>query len=347
MASSVRTPAKTRKTATAAGTGKALIRAIAAAAREVRAAGRVLVTAHISPDGDALGSSLALALALKAMGARVTVWSEDPVPYNYRFLPGAAMVVQAIPSGARYDRTFILDLSESSRLGRGFPRDRLGTVINIDHHATGGGLGTVQVRDKDACATGELVWYILEAAGARITKAIATNLYCAVLTDTGSFHYGNSTPEAFAAAGRMVELGAEPWRVASAVYEAEPPARYGLLGRALGTLRVSCGGRYASLAVTAEDYRATGANKEMTDQFVNYARAIRGVEIAAFFREIEGGRFKVSMRSRGSVDVSAIGLRFHGGGHRNAAGGELPGPLSRARRTIERAVAEVLKMRDE
>ena len=272
----------------------------------------------------------------------MTVWSEDPVPYNYRFLPGAATVVQTLPPGASFDHTYILDLSEHSRLGKGFPSAGLGTVVNIDHHATGGGLGDLRVRDAGASATGELVFYLLEAAGLPITKAIATNIYCAVLTDTGSFHYGNSSPAAFEVAGRMVAAGAEPWRVASAVYEDEPFARYDLLGRALGTLTVSCGGKFATLAVTRGMYRAAGATKEMTDQFVNYARAIRGVEIAAFFRELPDGRFKVSMRSRGSVDVSAIGVRFGGGGHRNAAGGELEGPLDRAGRTLELAAAAVL-----
>ena len=325
-----------------AGKGRRLLAAIAAAARELRATSKALVTCHISPDGDAIGSSLALALALRAHGAEVTVWSEDPVPYNYTFLPGAGTVVQALPAGARFDHTYILDLSEKSRLGAAYPSRGLGTVVNIDHHATGGGLGTVQVRDADAAATGELVYYVLEALGAEITPAIATNIYCAVLTDTGSFRYGNSSPEAFEVAGRMVACGASPWRVASAVYEAEPLARYDLLGRALGTLALSCGGKVATLYVTREMYRAAGASKEMTDQFVNYARSIRGVEVAAFLRELPDGRFKASMRSRGAIDVSAVGVRFGGGGHKNASGGELPGPIDRAITTLTAAFAEVL-----
>jgi phosphoesterase RecJ-like protein len=317
-------------------------RAIAAAARELRHTRKALVTCHVSPDGDAIGSGLALTLALRARGAKVVFYSEDPVPYNYAFLPGAGTVVQKVPGRARFDHTFVLDLSDRSRLGKGFPRGGLGTVINIDHHATGPGIGAIQVRDEHASATGELICRLLKAARLPISPEIATNLYCALLTDTGSFRYSNSTPGAFAAAGRMVALGAEPWRVASEVYESEPPARYHLLGRALSTLKVSCGGRFASLYVTNEMYRATGASKEMTDQFVNYGRALKGVEVAAFLRELPDGRFKASLRSRGGIDVSAIGLRFGGGGHRNAAGAELAGPLEAACATLERAVKEEL-----
>lgn len=322
--------------------GRALRTAIAAAVREIRATRRALVTCHVSPDGDAIGSSLALALALRGRGAEVTVWSADPVPYNYAFLPGAGTVVRALPAGAAFDHTYILDLSEESRLGPGFPKAGLGTVVNIDHHATGGGLGTVHVRDPAAAATGELIHRILTALKAPITAAIATNIYCAVLTDTGSFHYGNSSPTAFAIAGAMVARGASPWRIASAVYEDEPLVRYTLLGRALATLELACGGKIATLYVTNEMYRATGSSKEMTDQFVNYARSIRGVEVAIFFRELPDGRFKASMRSRGAIDVSAVGARFSGGGHKNAAGAELPGPIDRARATLAAAFAGVL-----
>ncbi|MBI5529115.1 MAG: bifunctional oligoribonuclease/PAP phosphatase NrnA [Deltaproteobacteria bacterium] len=335
---------KGRKTSgsRAAASAVGLERAIAAAARELRSTGKALVTCHVSPDGDAIGSGLALALALRARSAEVVFYSEDPVPYNYAFLPGASTVVRKVPAGARFDHTFILDLSDASRLGRGFPREGLGTVVNVDHHATGPGIGGLQVRDEHAAATGELVCRLFKAARVPISPEIATNLYCAILTDTGSFRYSNSTPGAFAAAGRMVACGAEPWRIASEVYESEPAARYHLLGRALSTLHVSCGGRFASLYVTSEMYRATGASKEMTDQFVNFARALKGVEVAAFLRELPDGRFKASLRSRGGIDVSAVGVRFGGGGHRNAAGAELPGPLDHARATIERVVAEVL-----
>jgi phosphoesterase RecJ-like protein len=323
-------------------TAKRLNEEIAAAAAELRKARSVLITGHVSPDGDCVGSCLAVALALRAMGKEAVVYSEDSVPYNFAFLPGAGTVVNKIPRVKSFDHTLILDLSEKSRVGARFPWNKAGFIINVDHHATGEGLGSIRVRDAGASATGELVYMLLKSLGAKFTPDMATNLYCAILTDTGSFHYSNSTRRAYDIAGRMVEAGALPWDVASRIYEAEPVERITLLGLALNTLTVSCSGRLATLAVTNEMYKKTCGTSDMTDQFVNYARSIRGVEVAIFLRELPDGSFKASMRSRGAVDVSAIGVRYGGGGHKNASGAVLPGPLASARRTLEKAVSEIL-----
>jgi phosphoesterase RecJ-like protein len=302
----------------------------------------VLITGHVQPDGDSIGSSLALMFALEWMGKTAAVYSEDPVPYNYAFLPGAGAVVCSLPEGAAFDHSVLVDMSDKDRVGCDFPWDRAGVLLNIDHHATGPGLGSFQVRDDEASATGELIHDLIEIMGVPFTKEIAVNLYCALLTDTGSFHYSNSTPEAFEIAGKMVRAGVDPWGVASAIYEKEPKERMKLLGLALRSLQISCEGKLATVAITGADYTETGGTKEMTDQFVNFARAIDGVEVAAMLRELPDGSFKVSMRSRDLVDVSLIGLRFGGGGHRNAAGFNTGGPLTAARAAIAGAVSAAL-----
>jgi phosphoesterase RecJ-like protein len=310
------------------------------AAAALKNARRVLITGHVSPDGDCVGSCLAVAHALRGMGREALIFSAEPVPYNYEFLPGSGMI--SAEAHGRFDAALILDLSDRERVGKGFPWRSAGRIVNIDHHSTGRGLGSLQVRDADASATGELVYALLKKMGAGITPDVATCLYCAILTDTGSFRYSNSTPGAYEIAGKLVAKGARPWEIASRIYEAEPAERMALLGRSLSTLEMHCGGRLAMLVVTSEMYAATGATKDMTDQFVNYARSIRGVQVAGFLRQLPDGSFKGSLRSRGDVDVSKIGLRFGGGGHRNAAGLNLPGPLDAAKATLVQAVGEVL-----
>jgi phosphoesterase RecJ-like protein len=324
-------------------TGRALKKALSEVASELAKSKRVIISGHVSPDGDCIGSSLALMLALEAKGVHAVVRFAERIPYNYEFLPGSSKIIVDVPQNESFDHAIILDLSDEPRLGGGFPWDRAGTVINIDHHATGDGLGTMRVRNPAASATGELVYALLVEMGAKFTKEIATNLYTAILTDTGSFHYSNSTREAFDIAGRMVECGASPWEIAAAVYESDPAQRILLLGKALTTMKFVCSGRVATLAVTNAMYRDTGANKDMTDQFVNFARGIRGVEVAAFLRQVPDGSFKVSIRSRGKVDVSAIGIMYGGGGHRNASGFVVKGPLALARRTVEKAVEAALE----
>jgi len=306
------------------------------AASELKKAQRILITGHVSPDGDSVGSCLALSLALKSMGKETVVYFEDPLPYNFAFLPGAGEIIKKVPETSVFDHSVILDVNEKERVGKGFPWNRAGFIINIDHHVTGPGIGEILVHDETASATGEILHNVF-------TPEIATNIYCAIITDTGSFHYSNSTPESFMIGGEMVSAGAEPWFMASHIYESEPPERISLLGLALQTLRFSCNGRLADLTVTLKMYEATGATSDMTDQFVNFARSIRGVQVAAMLRELKDGSFKVSIRSRESTDVSRVGLQFGGGGHKNAAGFNLPGPISKARELLENAVTKELE----
>jgi bifunctional oligoribonuclease and PAP phosphatase NrnA len=301
-----------------------------------------LITTHEGPDGDAVGSSLALANYLQRLGKRVTIYLADPVPEVYRFLPRADSVLGQLPD-QDYDVCFVLDVGEFRRAGSAITDcSRIGIFINLDHHKNCAEFGTLNLIDPAACATGALVYRLIKAAGHEIDYDTALCIYTAVITDTGSFRYSNSNPEAFAIAGEMVAAGINAWFVAEHLYESQPRQRLELLALALNTLHISECGKFASVTVTLDMYDKTGAGAELTDGFVNYPRSIQGVEVAIFFRELRAGAFKVGFRSKGKVDVSALAHSFGGGGHHNAAGCVVEGELSSVRQALFAHLRSVL-----
>ena len=315
---------------------------LSAICRVLREKDRFLIACHENPEGDAIGSELALALALRKMGKTATVLNADPVPANLLFLPGADTVVFT-EDGSKYDVAVVLDCGSPERTGRvGRELRKCPLLVNIDHHRTNGDLGELALVDPDAAATGLLIHRVLSAMGYEIDLDVATNIYVAVLTDTGSFHYGSSSPEAFEVAGDMVRRGVDPWAVAEQVCEAQSAHRLRLLGRVLDSLEVSDGGRVACITTMQEDLREFASGKDALEGFINFPRSIVGVEVAVSFREEEGGVFRVSFRSKGRVDVSAVAARFGGGGHRNAAGCAVPGTLADVKKRVQEALAAVL-----
>jgi phosphoesterase RecJ-like protein len=302
---------------------------------------RFLVASHEGPDGDALASTLALANALREMGKEVVAYNRDGVPAAFDFLPGARTVVRSLENEAVFDAGFILDAGELRRAGTHL-RDVCRTLVNIDHHPHSEHFGSIHYVDEGASATGALIYRILKAAGHDISDAVATCIYTAVLSDTGSFRYSNADPEAFRIGAEMVERGVSPWGIASGLYESQGVERLRLLARALSTLTVSPCGRYASVSVTTAMYAETGAGPEHTDGFVNYPRSIRGVEVALFFRQTGPAAYKVGMRSKGQVDVGALARRLGGGGHHNAAGAEVEGELEAVRASVFERLAQLL-----
>jgi phosphoesterase RecJ-like protein len=293
-----------------------------------------LITSHESPDGDAVGSSLALANYLIEAGKNVTVHFCDPVPELYSFLPLADRVTTTLPE-QDYDICFVLDVGEFRRAGKqiGACR-RIGAFINLDHHKTSETFGVVNLVDVSAAATGLLVHRIIKAAGAPISYATALCIYVAIITDTGSFRYSNANQEAFSVAGEMIAAGVNAWDVASLLYESQPKGRLELLAKALPTLKFSDCGRFASLSVSLDMYAETGTDAELTDGFINYPRSVRGVEVAIFFRQLDAVSYKVGFRSKGAVDVSRLAEGFGGGGHHNAAGCVVHGDLESVREQV-------------
>jgi phosphoesterase RecJ-like protein len=293
-----------------------------------------LISAHENPDGDAVGSSLAMANFLSLLGKDVTIYSCDPLPDNYTFLPLADTVLHEVPD-RYYDICFILDAGDLCRAGKDLENcGRIGKIINIDHHPDNKNFGAINMVDSRASATGALVYRILTAAGHVIDYNTALCIYAAIVTDTGSFRYSNADQEAFQISGQMVAKGINPWFVAEKLYESQPRQRLDLLSLALSTLQVADRGDVASITVTLDMFAKTGATPDLTDGFINYPRSIRGVEVAVFFREIEKDMFKVGFRSKGKVDVSALAAAFGGGGHHNAAGCKISGTLEEARSNI-------------
>lgn len=304
---------------------------------------RFLVVAHASPDGDAVGSTLGMALILEALGKDVTPYNQDPIPYNFEFLPGADKWQTEVEESASYDVTILLDCAEPGRIGEDFPENGWGKAIAVvDHHKTWDQeFAHVYVRDVTAAATGELLYHLAARLGV-LSADVAENLYCCLLTDTGSFRYSNTTRTAFRVAGELVELGVNPWEMTSQIYENQPRERLDLLCRVLDTLSVSSCGRLAFLRVEPEMFDDLQVDEDLTDGFINYARSIRGVEVATQLRQSSPGVWRISFRSRGLVDVSALAEKFGGGGHHNAAGCTIEAEPDEIEEQLSQALVELL-----
>ena len=314
------------------------------AVETLRGAKRILLTMHRGPDGDALGSALALAGALREMGREVVVYNPDELPYNFRFLLGADQVAREIGSEDRFDVTVVTDAGAYDRLGPHVPQPpRRGILMNLDHHITTEPFGDVNYVDPAAASVGILAWKILRGLGHAITPRVAECIYASILADTGSFRYSSTDPECLRVAAELLECGVDPWEMTVRVYEQQPLARMRLLADVLGTLEVH--GRLATITITNEMMAKTGTHLDLTDGFINYARSVDGVEVAAAFREpADGSRaWRVSFRSRGRVDVSAIAQKFGGGGHKNAAGCSIEGAEAAVRARIADEIEQALR----
>ena len=285
---------------------------------------RFLLTSHARPDGDAVGSLLALYQVLLQHGKQAVPVLSDPVPLLYKGLPFADCIRHTPTVEESYDAAIILECDSLQR-SRVSGLERL-FVINIDHHSSGKPFAQLNWIDPAACAVGEMVYRLALASGAKITPQIATCLYTAVLTDTGSFSYAGTSDRTFELAQQLVRFGADPVQIAQSIYFSSPTSKMRLLGYALNNLHRE--GDLAWMYVTQHDVERSGGIEEDLEGLVNYALGIAGVEVAAFFRELPNQRFRVSLRSKGAVDVTRIAEIFGGGGHKCASGFSIDGPLS-------------------
>ncbi len=305
----------------------------------------ILISVHRSPDGDALGSQLGLMLALEKAGKTVTAHNLDPVPEIYRFLPHAGRIKTGRPVAGRYDAYIVLD-ADPPRTGLfdgAIPAD---VLINIDHHITNPLDWPYTWLDTNAAATGEMVYRLIRELGVPLDRDIALCLYTAIFTDTGSFRYSNTSPESMKISAELLQTGADPWLVTENVYESFAFRRLKLLGAVLADMECSPDGRIAWVVVTEELYRRTGTSAEDTDNFVNFVRSVKGVEVAILFRQTASREYKISLRSKGRVDLAGLAQSLGGGGHKNAAGSVLQGSLddvkSRVIDEVEKTVTEQL-----
>ncbi len=294
----------------------------------IEAKRRFAVTSHVRPDGDALGSSLGLYWLLRALGKEPEVIMRDPVPHAYAKLPGADLV-RVTPSVDRpYDAVFVIECSDVERPGLGDIEKF--TVVNIDHHSTTSPFGTINWIDSTASAVGEMIYNLCKAIGVRVTREIAECVYTALVTDTGSFHYSNTTERTFKVASELVRAGVKPAKVSQAVFGSYPWCKVELLSRVLATARRDPSGRVAWLRQDLAMQHEAHASDEDADGFVNYPLSCGDVEAVAFLKETAPGVYRVSLRSKGDVNVARIAERFGGGGHRNAAGCTLTGSWEEA-----------------
>ncbi len=301
----------------------------------------VLISVHKNPDGDALGSQLALMMALEKLGKQVTVYNLDPVPEIYRFLPRFDRIGHGSAAGGTYDAFVVLD-GEPDRTGLFDGSWPARTLINIDHHITNPRQWPLTWLDGDATATGEMVYRLVGALGVPLDREMALCLYTSIFTDTGSFRYSNTTPDSMRIAATLIDAGADPWLVTEHVYESFAFRRIKLLGCVLSGIDRSADGRIAWVLVSSDLYQRTGTTAEDTDNFVNFVRSVKGVEVAVLFRQIGPEQYKISLRSKGRVDLSGLATRLGGGGHKNAAGGVLDGSFPSVRDRVIGAVEQEL-----
>ncbi|MED0677937.1 bifunctional oligoribonuclease/PAP phosphatase NrnA [Aneurinibacillus thermoaerophilus] len=317
-----------------------------AAVRFIHRHQHFLVVNHVNPDGDATGSLLAMGWLLRQLGKRVTLVNEGETPAKFSFLPGADAIVNMSTRTEHdtYDAVITCDCADFARIGEVAawfaPKCEL---LNIDHHPTNDLFGDVNLVRIDAAATAEVIFDLVKFMELTINAELATCLYTGLLTDTGGFRYSNTTPRVMEAASELLKHGVEPARIAEQVLETITKAHVELLRRALQTLELMDGDRAAYLTVTLADMAKTGAGNDDTEGLVTYARNIEGVEVGVLYKEVAGGKVKVSFRSRSEVDVAAIAKSLGGGGHIRAAGCTVEGTLAEVKAVVSQKVSAVLR----
>jgi bifunctional oligoribonuclease and PAP phosphatase NrnA len=312
--------------------------------RALREHQRFAVLSHVRPDGDALGSELALGLSLKKLGKHVRIWNEEGMLEKYSFLPRAELLTKPPAEPEDVDIIVALDTAIQNRLGTTLAAVRSSKLcINIDHHPSNPQYGDIVYIDPKSPATGQILFELIKSEKFPIDSDIATNLYVAISTDTGSFQYPNTTARTFEIAAELVREGVDVGRISQLIYENYPPRRIELLRDLLGTMRFHADYRVASFSLSLATAKNLGVLPEDNEGLIDHLRAIRGVIVAIFFEELSDGKVRVSMRSKTEkVNVCAICEKFGGGGHVLAAGARVKGTLADVEKKILEAVCDVI-----
>lgn len=313
-------------------------------ADELRKAPEVALFSHISPDGDCLGSMLALGLALKRLGKRVKLYNPDEIPHNLDFLPGVQEVHKDLPESLPQTLCFVdcTDLQRTNLVSDQFPENVV--ILNIDHHISNHNFGTFNWVDPKASASGEIVMALIEELGVPLDHDIATNLYTALVTDTGSFQYSNTTAKTHLLAAKLMDAGIDLLHIHHLIFDQKPLAQVKLLSKGLSELELYSEGRLAVITLHKEDFEETGAKENLSEGVINNARCIEGVEVAVLFKEIEQRKIRIGLRSNLWFNVNELAARFGGGGHKRAAGCTMEVPLEEARKSVIRAIEEELSI---
>lgn len=312
--------------------------------RALRGNQHFAVLSHVRPDGDALGSQIALALSLRALGKTVKVWNEDGMLEKYSFVPNSDILVQPPSEPEDFDVAIALDTATQNRLGNAAEAVRSAKLwINIDHHPSNPGYGDLVYVDAESPATGQILFELIKSEQLPMTLAIAENLFVAVSTDTGSFQYPNTSAHTFEIAAELVHAGVDVGRLSQQIYENYPRRRIELLRALLENMRFDGGGKIASFSLSLQRAAEIGAKPEDNEGLIDHLRAIQGVIVAVFFEELLEGKVRVSMRSKSeAADVCAICQKFGGGGHKLAAGARIRGSLAEVQERVLKEICNVV-----
>lgn len=302
------------------------------------------ITTHARPDGDGIGSSLGLYWLLRSLGKDAEVIVSDSIPVSYQVLPGADEIVKVSEINGKYDAVFVIECSDIKRPNIKNLENQL--VVNIDHHASCEHFGTINWIDTTASAVGEMIYNLCKAIGGRITKEIAECLYMALVTDTGSFHFSNTTDRTLKVASELVKVGVKPARISEAVYNSYPWSRIELMSKVLATVKRDESGRVAWMRQTLEMRQSSHMSDGDNNGFVNIPLAAKEVLASVYMREVEPHKYRVSLRSKGNINVARVAEKFGGGGHKNAAGCRVEGDWDAIEREIIQATIEAVNRAD-
>jgi phosphoesterase RecJ-like protein len=286
----------------------------------------ILITSHLHPDGDAIGSMIAMAKALEKKGKNIYLYNDSCIPKIFSFLPGIEKIKRNVPDYSKFDTAIILDCSETGRTGKCKKiLNNIPEIINIDDHRTNTYFGTLKIVDPNASATAEIVYKIIKDLKIEICPEIAYSIYTGIFTDTGSFRFSNTNAEAFSICREMLDYGVCPHKVAQQIYGSYSLGRIKLINMVLDSIEISENKKMSLMVLTQNMLKKTDTKREDVSELINYAEHIEDVKVAALIKEGEKEKNKdqcyhVSLRSDGSIDVSKIAFSYGGGGHETAAG---------------------------
>jgi phosphoesterase RecJ-like protein len=313
---------------------------IARIADAIRSRQRFVLSSHSRPDGDSIGSQLAMLYALRALGKEAVAINADPAPPPLMAFPGVADIRIAPRAEGDFDAAIIMECGDLARTGvEGLERF---FVVNIDHHPGNTGYGQLNWFDASAAACGEMVFDVVKALGQPLTVEIATHIYLAILTDTGSFHYSSISPRTFDICRECLEAGVDPVIVARNVYDSNNMGRLKLFGAVLSAMQIDPTGRIAIVYLDHEMAREAGGTYEDTEGLINLPLTVKEIQAVVFFKQHEADEYRVSMRSKGPIDIGMVAKEFGGGGHRNAAGCTVTGPIDALQKTFVEKLEEAI-----
>ena len=313
---------------------------VGAIVEAIRARQRFVIASHARPDGDAIGSQMAMAYALRELGKDVVIVNADAAPATLQPFPGVADIRIAPDAGGPFDAAIIMECGDLARTGvAGLDR---AFVINIDHHPGNTNYGQINWFDAGAAACAEMVFDVVRALGAPLSLDIATHLYLGIVTDTGSFHYSSLSPRTFDICRQLLEAGVDPVRLSRQVFDSNTIGRLRMFGAVSQAMDVDPSGRIVALYLDRAIATAAGGDFDDTDGLINQPLTVKDIQAVVFFKQVEGNQYRVSMRSKGTIDIGAIAKTYGGGGHRNAAGCTVTGPVDALRSTFVGLIARAI-----